>query len=272
MQNALGTSLETCGTDPVTGWDRSGLCHNHDGDAGHHLVCARMTDDFLDYTASQGNDLRQSSASFPGLHAGDRWCICAARYSEAAAAGKAPPILPAATHAKANRWLAVRRAVDAGTVDAPAASPPPALPSPLVARLGDAGTVSFAPRHDGVRVSVRGVCVPGMLDGEHGFHIHERGGGDCDAMGGHYNPHGHSHGGPSDASRHAGDLGNVVSRGGCVVDTTLDVPGLSVDDIAGRGIVLHERADDFGRGGTDESRATGSAGKRIACATIGSGR
>ena len=80
-------------------------------------------------------------------------------------------------------------------------------------------------------------------------------------------PHGHEHGGPRDARRHAGDLGNVHARDGCV-RAEVRVPDTAVADLAGRGVVLHARADDLGRGGTSESRETGSAGARIACAPI----
>lgn len=135
------------------------------------------------------------------------------------------------------------------------------------------GRVLFEDRFDGrgVNVIIEGVCVPGMADGKHGFHIHESGDmtRECASMGGHYDPHGvHHHGGPDDVHRHAGDLGNVVSRNGCLDNTTVYAPGVTVNDILGRGIVLHEREDDHGKGGTEESRRTGSAGARIACGTI----
>lgn len=134
------------------------------------------------------------------------------------------------------------------------------------------GRVLFEDAFDGggVNVVIEGVCVSGMADGKHGFHIHESGDmtQGCASMGGHYDPHGvQHHGGPDDLHRHAGDLGNVVSRNGCLNNTTVYAPGVTVNDILGRGIVLHEREDDHGKGGDEESRRTGSAGARIACGT-----
>ena len=70
-----------------------------------------MTDDFLEYTRRQGNDLTTPSGGFPGLRAGDNWCVCAGRYSEAARDGHAPPIVASATHERALEWEAVRRAL-----------------------------------------------------------------------------------------------------------------------------------------------------------------
>lgn len=144
----------------------------------------------------------------------------------------------------------------------------------LSAPLGS-GRVTFREAREGggVDVTLRNVCVPGMTDGLHGFHVHEHGdlSEGCASMGGHYDPHHvHHHGGLHDHRRHGGDLGNVASRDGCVVDVTIHAPDLTLDGIRGRGIVLHEREDDLGRGGTHESHTTGSAGARIACGRIAS--
>ncbi|MEO1236785.1 MAG: DUF2237 domain-containing protein [Planctomycetota bacterium] len=102
-QNILGTPLESCSTDPLTGFYRDGCCKTGPNDAGSHTVCAVMTAEFLAFTASRGNDLTtpRPEYRFPGLKPGDRWCLCALRWKEAHDAGCAPGIVPAATHAKA---------------------------------------------------------------------------------------------------------------------------------------------------------------------------
>lgn len=103
VKNILGGELQACCTDPMTGFLRDGFCHTHRHDQGTHLVCAIVTDEFLDFTQSRGNDLRtpQPEYQFPGLKAGDGWCLCALRWKEAYDAGVAPPIKPEATHEKA---------------------------------------------------------------------------------------------------------------------------------------------------------------------------
>ena len=101
--NVLGEKLELCCNDPQTGFYRDGFCHTGPDDAGVHVVCAQMTDDFLAYTKAQGNDLSTPvpAFGFPGLKAGDRWCLCASRWKEALAAGVAPPVVLSSTHEKA---------------------------------------------------------------------------------------------------------------------------------------------------------------------------
>jgi uncharacterized protein (DUF2237 family) len=100
--NILGTALEICCTDPVTGFYRDGKCNTGPDDYGTHVVCARMTKAFLDYTLRQGNDLctARPEYRFPGLKPGDKWCLCAVRWKEALEAGVAPEIYPEATHEK----------------------------------------------------------------------------------------------------------------------------------------------------------------------------
>ena len=100
-QNVLGGPLALCGEDPMTGWTRSGCCETGPDDTGSHTVCAVMTDDFLAFTASRGNDLSSSRPGFPGLAAGDRWCLCASRWREALDAGVAPPVVLEGCHARA---------------------------------------------------------------------------------------------------------------------------------------------------------------------------
>ena len=101
-KNVLGGALETCGTDPVTGFYRDGCCHTGPDDVGVHTVCAVMTEEFLDFTASRGNDLStpRPEFGFDGLKPGDRWCLCASRWLEAFEAGAAPKVSLRATHAR----------------------------------------------------------------------------------------------------------------------------------------------------------------------------
>jgi hypothetical protein len=105
--NVLGTPLQICCTDPMTGFYRNGYCSTGAGDRGVHVVCAEMTPEFLAFTRSKGNDLVTPvpSFNFPGLKPGDRWCLCADRWREALEAGVAPPVDLAATHATALEFL-----------------------------------------------------------------------------------------------------------------------------------------------------------------------
>lgn len=100
--NIFGAELQTCSTDPMTGFLRDGCCSTNQYDRGTHVVCAVVTDEFLLYSKSRGNDLMtpRPELDFPGLKAGDRWCLCAMRWKEAYDAGVAPPIKPEATHEK----------------------------------------------------------------------------------------------------------------------------------------------------------------------------
>lgn len=99
-RNVLGGALSGCCSNPLTGFYRDGRCETGPEDVGRHVVCARMTDAFLAYSKSRGNDLSTPvpAANFPGLKAGDQWCLCAARWREALAAGVAPPVVLGATH------------------------------------------------------------------------------------------------------------------------------------------------------------------------------
>ena len=98
-KNVLGTRLETCSLSPLTGFHRDGNCRSVKQDAGVHGVCSVVTKDFLDFTKSRGNDLSTPNRlyGFPGLKAGDRWCLCASRWREALENGTAPPIVLSAT-------------------------------------------------------------------------------------------------------------------------------------------------------------------------------
>lgn len=102
-RNILGKRLELCCTAPMTGFYRDGTCHTGPEDGGTHVVCAVMTEEFLTYTKSRGNDLSTPipAYDFPGLKPGDKWCLCVTRWKEAHEAGKAPPIVPESSHIKA---------------------------------------------------------------------------------------------------------------------------------------------------------------------------
>jgi uncharacterized protein len=102
-QNVLGGPLEECSLDPLTGFFRDGSCRTGGQDVGVHAVCAVMTEEFLEFSASVGNDLSTPHLEwgFPGLWPGDRWCLCAGRWQEALEAGVAPPVALEATHALA---------------------------------------------------------------------------------------------------------------------------------------------------------------------------
>ncbi len=100
-RNVLGGPLEVCGTDPITGWTRSGCCETGPQDTGSHTVCAVVDERFLRYTAAQGNDLSTPRPGFAGLRPGDRWCLCAPRWQQAFDDGVAPPVVLEASHARA---------------------------------------------------------------------------------------------------------------------------------------------------------------------------
>jgi uncharacterized protein len=100
--NVFGTELQPCGTEPLTGFYRDGCCASREAQA-HHLVCAVVTAEFLEHQRSVGNDLTTPAPQygFPGLQPGDRWCVVAARWTQAYLAGVAPPVVLASTNARA---------------------------------------------------------------------------------------------------------------------------------------------------------------------------
>ena len=102
-RNLLGETLIPCSTEPLTGFFRDGICRTCSDDTGSHTVCAVMTEAFLQFTVTAGNDLvtPRPEFNFPGLVPGDRWCICAARWLEAMRAGCGPPVVLEATSEKA---------------------------------------------------------------------------------------------------------------------------------------------------------------------------
>jgi uncharacterized protein (DUF2237 family) len=102
-RNVVGGTLLPCSNEPMTGFFRDGCCSTGPEDLGSHTVCAVMTAEFLAFSKETGNDLStpRPEWGFPGLQPDDRWCVCAARWLEAHAAGVATPVILAATHERA---------------------------------------------------------------------------------------------------------------------------------------------------------------------------
>ncbi|TWU66057.1 hypothetical protein V7x_16140 [Crateriforma conspicua] len=102
-KNVLGGELQTCSTDPMTGFYRDGCCNTGGQDTGLHVVCSQVTAEFLEFSRQRGNDLTTPNPmfDFPGLQPGDRWCLCAARWKEAFDAGMAPSVVLESTHISA---------------------------------------------------------------------------------------------------------------------------------------------------------------------------
>jgi len=101
--NVLGEPLGLCSDAPITGFFRDGCCNTSDEDFGSHTICVELTDSFLEYSRFKGNDLStpQPDFGFPGLSAGQRWCLCAARWLEAHEQGMAPRVVLMSTHIRA---------------------------------------------------------------------------------------------------------------------------------------------------------------------------
>jgi hypothetical protein len=110
-RNVLGTELVACSYDPLTGYFRDGCCHTDMHDLGSHVVCAMVTDEFLEFSRSRGNDLStpRPEYRFAGLEDGDRWCLCALRWKEALAAGVAPAVILECTHARALEFVTLEQ-------------------------------------------------------------------------------------------------------------------------------------------------------------------
>jgi len=109
--NVLGTELVACSYDPITGYFRDGCCHTDMNDLGSHVVCAKVTDEFLEFSRSRGNDLStpRPEYRFAGLTDGDRWCLCALRWKEALAAGVAPAVVLESTHVRALEFVTLEQ-------------------------------------------------------------------------------------------------------------------------------------------------------------------
>jgi uncharacterized protein len=106
-KNVLGTELELCCSKPLTGYFRDGLCRTDDTDQGSHVICARVTEKFLEFSKTRGNDLStpRPEYRFEGLKHGDCWCLCALRWAEAFEAGVAPPVRLGSTNIKALEYV-----------------------------------------------------------------------------------------------------------------------------------------------------------------------
>ena len=107
-KSILDTPLKACSSpsEKTTGYYRNGYCSTGPTDTGTHVVCAKMDNNFLAFTKSKGNDLMTPQNSFPGLVAGDKWCLCALRWKEAHDAGKAPKLFPEATSDVTTQYVA----------------------------------------------------------------------------------------------------------------------------------------------------------------------
>ena len=107
VKNILGTQLVPCSDqeNKKTGYYRNGICSNGETDVGTHVVCAVVDDEFLQFTKSKGNDLITPTSYFPGLVAGDKWCLCILRWIEAYKAGKAPKIVAESTNEIAQKYI-----------------------------------------------------------------------------------------------------------------------------------------------------------------------
>lgn len=114
LLNVFGMPLEPCCYDPMTGYFRDGLCRTDDTDTGTHVICVRVTAQFLAYSKEQGNDLTTPIAQwqFPGLKPGDQWCLCISRWIEAEKAGVAPLVVLEATHHKALDYTTLEKLVE----------------------------------------------------------------------------------------------------------------------------------------------------------------
>lgn len=105
--NVLGTALVPCSYDPLTGYFRDGCCNTDEHDRGSHVICAKVTQEFLDFSLQQGNDLitPRPEYRFQGLKAGDRWCLCALRWKQSFEAGVAPKVILESTHINALEYV-----------------------------------------------------------------------------------------------------------------------------------------------------------------------
>ncbi len=109
--NVLGTPLVPCSYDPLTGFFRDGCCQTDEQDRGSHVICAKVTQAFLEFSLQRGNDLMTSRPEyrFAGLRAGDKWCLCALRWEEAFKAGLAPQVILESTHLKALEFVTLEQ-------------------------------------------------------------------------------------------------------------------------------------------------------------------
>ena len=108
-KNILGTKLESCCFEPKTGFYRDGFCNTDHNDHGRHVVCAIMTDEFLEFSKKMGNDLITPipEYNFPGLKAGDKWCLCVLRWKEALENEVAPKVILKSCHKKCLDYVSI---------------------------------------------------------------------------------------------------------------------------------------------------------------------
>ena len=108
-KNVLGTELQPCCSNPLTGFYRDSYCRTGADDLGVHIVCAEMTEEFLEFSKAAGNDLSTPvpEYDFPGLLPGDRWCLCVSRWKEALEAGLAPPVVLESTHMSSIAFVSI---------------------------------------------------------------------------------------------------------------------------------------------------------------------
>ena len=111
QKNVLGEILESCSTDPMTGWFRDGCCNTDKNDRGLHTVCVKVSDEFLEWCKESGNDLITPNPEFgfPGLKDGDKWCVCASWYARALDAGKGCAIYLKGTHEKTLELIPIEK-------------------------------------------------------------------------------------------------------------------------------------------------------------------
>lgn len=109
--NVLGTQLVPCSYDPLTGYFRDGCCNTDENDQGSHVICAKITQEFLDFSLLQGNDLisPRPEYRFNGLKADDRWCVCALRWKQAYEFGVAPKVVLESTHVRALDYVTLQQ-------------------------------------------------------------------------------------------------------------------------------------------------------------------
>jgi len=153
----------------------------------------------------------------------------------------------------------------------------PTISKAVVVLRGDSpvsGTVTFEQTAPGKPVTITGNIKGLDPNAGRGFHVHVSGdlSGGCLTAGGHFNPYSKTHGAPTDAARHVGDLGNIQSDASgaanfVLTDKLISLNGLT--SVVGRSVVVHAGTDDLGRGNNDESLKTGNAGGRAACGVIG---
>lgn len=113
-KNVFGEELIPCCYNPVTGYFRDGFCRTNESDRGSHVVCAIMTEEFLEFSKQAGNDLTtpRPEYSFPGLKAGDQWCLCALRWKEAYENDKAPIVILEACAEEALRYVEIGQLIE----------------------------------------------------------------------------------------------------------------------------------------------------------------